>query len=122
MSFERRRGPGPGNSDPLLRSATRGPFDHFEICANSNLKVIERTTCCATRYYATTDPLSGLGAPSFQPQILEEAGELQKPLNQKVCSNSSEAVDFVLRFVLLINSKFKIHTFNNYYKSQCKII
>jgi hypothetical protein len=30
-------------------------------------------------------------------------------------------VNFVLRFVFLIKFKFKIHTLNNHYDSQCKI-
>jgi hypothetical protein len=48
------------------------------------------------------------------------SGEVQKPLNQKV-GKSSKAVDFVSRFVLLINFKFKIYTFSDYYESQYKI-
>jgi hypothetical protein len=40
---------------------------------------------------------------------------------KKVGSKSYGTVDFVSRFIFLINSKFKIHTFNNYYESQCKI-
>jgi hypothetical protein len=44
-------------------------------------------------------------------------GEVQRALNQKVGSKSSETVDFISRFILLIDSKFKIHTFNNHYES-----
>jgi hypothetical protein len=49
------------------------------------------------------------------------SGEIQNSLKQKIGLESSRAVDFTLRFVLLINFKFKIHTFNNHYESQCKI-
>jgi hypothetical protein len=47
-----------------------------------------------------------------------EVGEVQNPLNQKLCSKALRAVDFALRFVLSIKSKFKINTFNRYYESQ----
>jgi hypothetical protein len=50
-----------------------------------------------------------------------EVGEVQSPLNQKLSSKSLRSVDFVSRFVLSIKSKFKFHTFNSYYESQCKI-
>jgi hypothetical protein len=48
-------------------------------------------------------------------------GEVQNTLKQKVSSKFFRAVDFTSRFVLSIISKFKIHTFNNYYESRCKI-
>jgi hypothetical protein len=50
-----------------------------------------------------------------------EVEEIQRPLNQKLSSKPSEIVDFALRFVLLINFKFEIHIFSNYYESRCKI-
>jgi hypothetical protein len=48
-------------------------------------------------------------------------GRYKRLLNQKVGSKPSEAVDFASRFVFLINCKFKIRTFNNYYESRYKI-
>jgi hypothetical protein len=42
-------------------------------------------------------------------------------LNKKVGSKSFVAVDFALKFIFLINLKFKIHIFYNYYEFQCKI-
>jgi hypothetical protein len=48
-------------------------------------------------------------------------GEVQSLLNQKLSSKHLRAVDFASRFVLSIKFKFKIHTFDNYYKSRCKI-
>jgi hypothetical protein len=36
-------------------SAARNLFDHFEIYTNSNLKIIERTTCCAVRCCAAVN-------------------------------------------------------------------
>jgi hypothetical protein len=50
-----------------------------------------------------------------------EVGEVQSSLNQKLGSKLLRAVDFASRFILLIKSKFKIHTFNSYYESRCKI-
>jgi hypothetical protein len=50
-----------------------------------------------------------------------EVEEVQSPLNQKLSSKSLRAIDFASRFVLLIKSKFKIHTFNSYYESRYKI-
>jgi hypothetical protein len=47
----------------------------------------------------------------------ESGGEVQRVLNQKVGSKFFEPVDFASRFIFLINSKFKIHTFNNNYES-----
>jgi hypothetical protein len=38
-----------------------------------------------------------------------------------VSSKFFRAIDFASGFIILINSKFKIHTFNIYYKSRCKI-
>jgi hypothetical protein len=47
--------------------------------------------------------------------VFRELGEeVQNPLNQKFGLKSLRAVDFASRFVLLIKSKFKIRTFNNY--------
>jgi hypothetical protein len=48
---------------------------------------------------------SGVGIKGFEPKKLVQI-------------KSSGAVDFALRFVFLINSKFKIRTFNNYYESR----
>jgi hypothetical protein len=48
-------------------------------------------------------------------------GEVQSPLNQKLGLKILRAVDFALRFVLLIKSKFTIRIFNNYYESRYKI-
>jgi hypothetical protein len=42
-------------------------------------------------------------------------------LNQNLSSNFFRTVYFASRFILSIKSKFKIHTFNSYYESRCKI-
>jgi hypothetical protein len=55
------------------------------------------------------------------PYFMLGGGEVQSPLNQNLGSKPLKAVDFASRFVLLIKSKFKIHTFNSYYESRCKI-
>jgi hypothetical protein len=65
-------------------------------------------------------PVIAVIAADVEP-ILGEVGEVQNRLNQKLSSKSLRAVDFALRFVLLIKFKFKIHTFNSYYQSQYKI-
>jgi hypothetical protein len=57
---------------------------------------------------------------NYNPTI-KGSGEVQTPLNQKVNLKSSGAVDFALKFIIFINSKFEIRTFNNYYESRCKI-
>jgi hypothetical protein len=50
-----------------------------------------------------------------------EVGEVQTTLNQKISSNLSRIIDFTSKFIFLIKSKFKVHIFNNYYESRCKI-
>jgi hypothetical protein len=100
--------------DPWERNVKKRPCDYDLFKIFNDTLSIKRVICLSYQYENQSFLL-------FDIVIKNEGREVQRALNQKVGSKPSKALDVALRFIFLINSKCKILTFNNYYKSRCKI-